>query len=104
LPRIRKTVQATKDLDDIWFFIAADNVTAADTLLDKVAEGSAMLAANPFLGRARPSWRLSCEASPSATTYFSICRSLTGSNSCGSCMVRVTLRTRPSYNEVCGLG
>jgi plasmid stabilization system protein ParE len=36
LPRVRKTVLAENDLEEIWFYIALDNPEAADALLDKI--------------------------------------------------------------------
>lgn len=54
MPRVRKTVLAENDLDEIWFYIAFDNPEAADTLLDRIDRQSALLATNPRLGRARP--------------------------------------------------
>lgn len=54
MPRVRKTVLAEQDLEEIWLYIAADNIVAADALIDKLVEKSALLAANAELGRARP--------------------------------------------------
>ena len=54
LPRVRNTVLAEQDLEEIWLYIAADNIVAADALLDKVAAKSTLLASNPELGRSRP--------------------------------------------------
>ena len=54
MPRVRKTVLAEQDLDDIWFSIALDNPDAADALLDKIGGVSVLLAENREMGRARP--------------------------------------------------
>lgn len=54
MARVRKTALAEEDLEEIWLYIAADNIAAADALLDKLVAKSAMLASNPELGRARP--------------------------------------------------
>ena len=54
MPRVRKTVLAEQDLEEIWLYIAADNIVAADAHIDKLVEKSALLAANTELGRARP--------------------------------------------------
>lgn len=54
LARVRKTALAEEDLEEIWLYIAADNIIAADALLDKLVAKSALLAYNPELGRARP--------------------------------------------------
>lgn len=49
-----RTSQAETDLIEIWWYIAADNVAAADVMLDKLDEKSYLLAENPQLGQARP--------------------------------------------------
>lgn len=54
LARVRKTALAEEDLEEIWLYIAADNIVAADALLDKLAAKTAVLASNAELGRARP--------------------------------------------------
>jgi len=54
LARVRKTVLAEQDIDDIWFSIALDNPAAADAVLDRIADQCTLLAANRQMGRARP--------------------------------------------------
>ena len=54
MPHVNKTVRAERDLDDIWFHIALDNVAAADALIDTICERSYVLATQPKVGRARP--------------------------------------------------
>ncbi|MBL3591492.1 MAG: type II toxin-antitoxin system RelE/ParE family toxin [gamma proteobacterium endosymbiont of Lamellibrachia anaximandri] len=49
----QKTAQAEEDLIDIWLYIAQDNPTAADHLLDTFEERGWLLAENPNLGQAR---------------------------------------------------
>ena len=51
--RITKTVQAERDLDEIWFHIALDNIGAADALLDAIDDRCRLLARQPMMGRAR---------------------------------------------------
>jgi toxin ParE1/3/4 len=46
--------QVEADLDSIWSFIAADNVRAADRLLDRIGKVFEMLAHTPSAGRERP--------------------------------------------------
>ncbi len=46
--------QVEADLDSIWSFIAADNVRAADRLLDRIGKVFEMLAYTPLAGRERP--------------------------------------------------
>ena len=50
----QKTAQAEEDLIDIWLYIAQDNPTAADNLLDTFEEKGWLLAKNPKLGQERP--------------------------------------------------
>ncbi len=49
-----KTRQAEEDLIDIWLYIAQDNPSAADHLLDTIESKGRLLAENPLLGQARP--------------------------------------------------
>jgi toxin ParE1/3/4 len=52
--RVRKTAQARADLDEIWSYIAKDSVSAADELIDRIAQRGQTLADYPHLGVARP--------------------------------------------------
>ncbi|MFC5066755.1 type II toxin-antitoxin system RelE/ParE family toxin [Flaviflagellibacter deserti] len=47
------TRRARTDLLDIWSFVAADNMSAADMLIRKLVSTSEMLAENPLAGRLR---------------------------------------------------
>jgi toxin ParE1/3/4 len=49
-----KSARAETDLDEIWLFIATDNISAADRLLDRINNTFLMLADNPQAGRERP--------------------------------------------------
>ncbi len=51
---IFRTPLARLDLIEIWQFIADDNETAADRLLDRFETTLKMIADNPKAGRARP--------------------------------------------------
>jgi len=53
LPQVTKTVRAEQDLDEIWFYIALDNVEAADNLLDDIDSSCQLLAMQPRGGRLR---------------------------------------------------
>lgn len=44
---------AEQDLDEIWFYIAQDNVDAADRTLDLLRDKGLILAKSPMIGRAR---------------------------------------------------
>lgn len=54
MPQVTKTVRAEADLDEIWFYIALDNVAAADNLLDDIDSSCQLLAMQPQAGRLRP--------------------------------------------------
>ncbi len=45
---------AEADLTDIWVFVARDNATAADRLIDEIHEKCQFLANTPKAGRQRP--------------------------------------------------
>jgi toxin ParE1/3/4 len=52
--RFRQLQQAERDLDSIWGFIAADNVRAADKLVERIGKVFEMLVHTPLAGRERP--------------------------------------------------
>ncbi len=52
-PRLLRTARAEEDLVEIWGYIARDNPSAADRLLDVFDEKSRSLAHNPKIGKAR---------------------------------------------------
>ena len=49
-PPILRTPEAIADLDEIWNYIASDNVTAADRVLDALHERFVLLSKNPEIG------------------------------------------------------
>ena len=51
---VRQSRDALRDLDDIWDYIAADNVNAADRFVDLITEKFHSLARNPSIGQPRP--------------------------------------------------
>ena len=53
MSRITKTARAEQDLEEIWFYVAVDNVGAADALLDEFENSVRLLATQPKMGRAR---------------------------------------------------
>ena len=52
--RIQRTPASRSDLINIWQFIADDNDSAADRVLDRIDQALKMLSRNPLAGRARP--------------------------------------------------
>lgn len=51
--RVVRTVLAEGDLLDIWLYIAQDNVTAADYLVERLEQRCQTLGASPMLGSKR---------------------------------------------------
>ncbi|HPO12622.1 MAG TPA: type II toxin-antitoxin system RelE/ParE family toxin [Candidatus Hydrogenedentes bacterium] len=47
----RLSPAAQKDMDDLWLFIARDNISAADHFISKVMDKFSKIAAHPNLGR-----------------------------------------------------
>jgi toxin ParE1/3/4 len=64
MPDIRRTAQAEEDLIDLWLYIAQDNPSAADRLLDEIEDKFVLLAAHPRLGPARPDIAPECRYFP----------------------------------------
>lgn len=54
MPVLQRTAQAEQDLIEIWTYIAQDNPTAADRVLDDIEQRFHGLADNPLMGRLRP--------------------------------------------------
>jgi toxin ParE1/3/4 len=71
----RLTEQAEADLDDLWAYIAADNLAAADRMVDAVLEGSRRHVRFPGMGQSRDDLRpgLRCfVVSPYVVFYRSV--------------------------------
>jgi toxin ParE1/3/4 len=64
MPDIRRTAQAEADLIELWLYIAQDNPSAADRLLDEIEDKFLLLAANPQLGPTRPDIAADCRYFP----------------------------------------
>ncbi len=54
MARIVRSPLAAEDLIEIWAWIAVDDPSAADRMLDLIEAKLRLLAANPALGPARP--------------------------------------------------
>lgn len=52
--RITRRPLAGQDLVDVWTYIAAEDESAADAVLDRIEGALVMLADRPQAGRARP--------------------------------------------------
>ena len=53
MPTVQKLPKAYEDLLEIWDFIAADNIAAADAWIDKLDQQLFLLASHPLMGRSR---------------------------------------------------
>ncbi len=53
MSRYRLSTQSRADLDDIWLYIASDNVAAADHFIDELVGKFRTLAKEPGIGRTR---------------------------------------------------
>jgi len=51
--RFRLSDQACSDLEDLWLYIAMDNPSAADRMIDEVISKFELLAVQPGMGRSR---------------------------------------------------
>lgn len=54
MPRVKKAIQAEKDIEELWLYIAADNMLAADRVLDDIEAQCHLIATQPGMGRPRP--------------------------------------------------
>ena len=54
MPRTQREPKAAADLEDIWLYIAIDNVGAAERVIRQIYDAEDRLAAFPESGRARP--------------------------------------------------
>jgi toxin ParE1/3/4 len=53
-PRLVRAALARADLQEIWSYVAEDDLRAADALIDRLDRAAQMLAERPFIGRLRP--------------------------------------------------
>jgi toxin ParE1/3/4 len=51
---VRRTNRAEADLDEIWLWIAGDNVDAAEQTVERIAAAERRLSDFPEIGQARP--------------------------------------------------
>ena len=63
----RKRPQAEIDIASIWSYVAADNVKAADALVDRIERTFDMLADTPLAGRSRGDLALNLRSFPVAS-------------------------------------
>lgn len=57
MPQVLKLPQAEADLDEIWLYVARDNIDNADKLLEKIEQRCQSLADFPRIGVSREELR-----------------------------------------------
>jgi toxin ParE1/3/4 len=57
MPRIVRTYPARDDLQQIWLYVARDNVRAADELIDRFEESLRILSRQPYMGQSAEQYR-----------------------------------------------
>ena len=70
MARILRTPQADVDLADIWSYVAADNLEAADELVRKFDEMMQRLAENPDIGIPQFQYSENLRCKPVARQYL----------------------------------
>ncbi len=70
MAQVLRTRQADKDLEDIWTYIARDNIVAAEKLTDQVHEAFQLLAASPDLGFPQFQYRDGLRCKPVVKRYL----------------------------------
>jgi toxin ParE1/3/4 len=99
---LSRRTQAEIDLEEIWLFIAADNIAAADRLLDRIGSIFEMLAENPLAGRLRPELASAASRSGIASSFTKPFRM--ASKSSEYCMVpAIFCRRIFTRNRLCDL-
>src|SRR5665811_307855 len=61
---------ARTDLLEAWSFIAEENLSAADKVLDTIEQEANILATQPLMGRARPDLAEGIRSWPTSTPYI----------------------------------
>ena len=64
MSRYRLSEQSRSDPDDIWLYIASDNVSAADRFIDELVGKFQTLATQPGIGRTREEFGESLRSFP----------------------------------------
>jgi toxin ParE1/3/4 len=68
-PVVQFTQSAQTDLLEAWLFIAEQNLSAADRLLDRIEREAHTLLVQPQMGRARPELATAVRSWPTSTPY-----------------------------------
>jgi toxin ParE1/3/4 len=87
---VRLSRRAREDILDVWTYIAAENPSAADRILDRIERVLAMLAEHPLTGRQRPEV-IPGSRSFAVSPYVIFYRVVNDESSSTESMVHVTL-------------
>ena len=69
MPAVQFTQSAQTDLLEAWLFIAEENLSAADRLLEQIQRGAQTLLLQPLMGRERPELATNVRSWPTSTRY-----------------------------------
>ncbi len=61
--------RAQRDLDEAWFYIAEESLTAADNMITTILREAKVLATQPLMGRQRPELAKGLRSWPTSTSY-----------------------------------
>jgi toxin ParE1/3/4 len=64
MKRVRVTRDAEHDLDEIWFFIARDNLEAANRMVDEITARFPSIGSHPEMGRSRDEIKFGVRSHP----------------------------------------
>ena len=64
MPRLLKRPEAENDLEEIWWYIAQDNLNNADKFLDRIQESCVALAEFPQIGMKRDELKAGLRCQP----------------------------------------
>jgi len=70
MARVVYAQSAQTDLLEAWLFIAEENPTAADHVLDTIDQEACTLSLQPLMGRARPELSKGVRSWPTSTPYI----------------------------------
>jgi len=70
MTRVLFAQSAQTDLLEAWLFIAEEDMTAADRVLDTIEQEAATLSLQPKMGRARPELGKDVRSWPTSTAYI----------------------------------
>jgi toxin ParE1/3/4 len=69
MPNVLLSHQAEIDLEEVWIFIAQTDANNADSVLDRIAQESKVLAFQPLMGRVRVDLQAQIRSWPSSTSF-----------------------------------